>query len=354
MTVQMVKIYFDPTLPIPQKRTYYADLTRLFWHSDGRVEQERQFGETILKRVETLEDADVTALPMSWNYYLETKQLSPAQAFIALSRAAYKPCVIFAMGDYKPHTPSAGVITFASSLYRSRLQPRTYAVPAIFEDYIQVYYGGEAPLREKSPVPVAGFCGQGKASEITFLKLLARNLRANIINTLGIARYEAPPIVPHTRLRSKVLTTIQSDSRLDTDFIIHDRYWAGLTNNQSTSEQRKAAKRRFVENIVNTDYTVCVRGAANYSKRFYEALCCGRIPIFVNTDCVLPFENAIDWKQYCVWVEADELNQIGDKVLAFHNALSNRAFKELQTACRQLWLDRLTQGGFMGRFQETI
>ena len=68
--------------------------------------------------------------------------------------------------------------------------------------------------------------------------------------------------------------------------------------------------------------------------------------IFVNTDCVLPYDFAIDWKKYCVWVEESELSSIAEKVLDFHSKLSDREFVELQYECRNLWEKWLSPEGF--------
>ena len=98
----------------------------------------------------------------------------------------------------------------------------------------------------------------------------------------------------------------------------------------------------FYENINSSDYVVCVRGAGNFSVRFYETLAMGRIPIFVNTDCALPLENEIDWKKHVVWIERKEIKHIAEKVKDFHSALSSNDFIDLQNANRTLWNERLT------------
>ena len=58
----------------------------------------------------------------------------------------------------------------------------------------------------------------------------------------------------------------------------------------------KQLRFEFIRNILSSDYTLCFRGSGNYSLRFYETLCLGRIPLFINTDCKLPFEDEINWR----------------------------------------------------------
>ena len=58
----------------------------------------------------------------------------------------------------------------------------------------------------------------------------------------------------------------------------------------------KIARRAFIDNIIIGDYTFCYRGTSKLFFRFYETLCLGRIPLFIDTDCKLPFDDTIDWK----------------------------------------------------------
>ena len=110
----------------------------------------------------------------------------------------------------------------------------------------------------------------------------------------------------------------------------------------------------FYQNIVDSDYVVCVRGAGNFSVRFYETLAMGRIPVFVNTDCLLPLSDKINWKKHVVWVEEKEIPIINKKIVDFHNSLSIKDFKELQLANRTLWLESLTLGGFFKTFFKNL
>src|SRR5262249_13911890 len=72
----------------------------------------------------------------------------------------------------------------------------------------------------------------------------------------------------------------------------------------------------FRENVLDSHYVLCPRGGGNWSYRFYETLCLGRIPVFFNTDCALPYESLIKWRDYCVWVEGDEIERAPELILA--------------------------------------
>ncbi|NEP12115.1 MAG: exostosin family protein [Symploca sp. SIO2C1] len=102
--------------------------------------------------------------------------------------------------------------------------------------------------------------------------------------------------------------------------------------------------------MIQSDYILCCRGSGNYSYRLYETLCMGRIPIFINTDCTLPYDFLIDWKEYCVWIEESEIDQASSKLIDFHNSLSEKDFINLQYKCREIWLKWLSPEGFFSNF----
>jgi hypothetical protein len=89
-----------------------------------------------------------------------------------------------------------------------------------------------------------------------------------------------------------------------------------------------------------------MRGGGNYSVRFYETLCLGRIPIFINTDCLLPFQDEINYKSIFPWIELDDLQHAAEIVKNFHSRLSDDDFIKLQRTCRKLWIEHMTPDGF--------
>ena len=93
-----------------------------------------------------------------------------------------------------------------------------------------------------------------------------------------------------------------------------------------------------------------MRGGGNYSIRFYETLCLGRIPIMVNTDCKLPFEEKINWKEICVWINENDSMRINDVIIDYHNNITEKQFIERQNYCREIWVKYLSKEGFYNQF----
>ena len=102
--------------------------------------------------------------------------------------------------------------------------------------------------------------------------------------------------------------------------------------------------------MLESDYALCVRGNGNFSYRLYETLCMGRIPVFVDTDCVLPLDFDIAWREHCVWVDETEIDRIGDRILEFHDSVDEGEFEERQRACRDLWETHISPQGFFSSF----
>ena len=69
---------------------------------------------------------------------------------------------------------------------------------------------------------------------------------------------------------------------------------------------------------------------------------CGRIPLFIDTDCVLPFDFAIDWKRFRVWVDQVDLRSVADSGGRVPRLHLGEEFEELQVACRRLWEEWLS------------
>jgi len=346
------RAFFDDQIPFSENRLDLCDVIRPFWNNRSLEENIKIYGDfpKWLERVDSLDKADAAVLPMHWGYYQRSHQERVGARFAEQARSANKPLVVFAPGDLKPHVPFADAVIFGASLYRSKSKSHHFAHAAFLGDYVAQYLGNHMSPRVKGKKPVVGFCGQASSTPVRLMGMWLRNVSLAVRDKLSVLPFEVPPITPHILLRAKILKTLAQSDSVQTNFLIRDRYWGGAESVIKQPSQKGDLKREFINNIVNSDYTVCVRGSGNFSKRLYETLCCGRIPIFVNTDCVLPFDFKVDWKQYCVWIEEHEIPKIGEIVAAFHDTLSPKEFIELQHKCRMFWLRWLTLSGFYEHF----
>ena len=110
----------------------------------------------------------------------------------------------------------------------------------------------------------------------------------------------------------------------------------------------------FYQNIEKNHYTLCVRGTGNFSARFYETLSLGRIPVLINTDCILPFANQINWREHIICIEQNELTDIDYKILDFHTSLNQDSLTHMQKMNRELWKNKFSFPGFVRQLTSNL
>ena len=296
----------------------------------------------------TLEEADVAILPMAWNYYVKTATEQKAIDFIKQCDGLQKEVLAYNAGDFGVRIPYFdNVACFRFGGYASQFSNKEHTLPPFITDPLKKYFDSDRIFeRSYQNQPLIGFCGQANGSQLNAIKELVTTAGRNLKNMVGLSREEPQNILSTSFLRASLLEKLQQSPKVKTNFILRKKYRAGVKHNKD----KHKTTLEFYNNINQSDYTVCVRGAGNFSVRFYETLAMGRIPVFINTDCSLPLDEVIPWKEHVVWVEYRECHQVAQKVTEFHQALSETDFIALQQANRNLWKDYLTLGGFFKTF----
>ena len=94
---------------------------------------------------------------------------------------------------------------------------------------------------------------------------------------------------------------------------------------------------QFFKNMNDNLYSLCVRGGGNYSFRLGESLMMGRIPVLIDTECILPFENEIPYDTNCVRIKPENFNRIFDVVQEYHDAHTEEELISIQKQNRIIW-----------------
>lgn len=285
-----------------------------------------------------LDAADVVVHALPYQNDAETRRVANS------AREAGLPCLFFrATDDPTPANPPWGVV-YRTSIDRERRTPCERALPAIADDLL-AECGGELRIRRKPDRPTVGFCGHvGSPRELVFRRLAGLVLG-------GGPRDKAEGML----LRARALEVLARSGRVDARLIARTRIWGGASIHSRATDalaQRAAVRQDFLDNLIGSDYGLSLRGKGNYSFRLYEVLAMGRIPLFVDTRCVLPFDDEIDWKRHCVWVDATELDRLDEIVAQFHADIHPDDFEALQAANRRLWLDYMTPRAIYSRILE--
>lgn len=351
----MLRVYAERSHYSEAHRSALNDIVKAFWNDATSEERKQRYGNRtqVFEVVEDPAKADVHLLTMRWQHYVEQGRTWQALAAVDLARANHKPIAVFSLSDFEANFPVLGtdIHLFQVSAYRSRKNFSNHAIPAFIDDPTRNFRSGQVEPRHKSARPTVGFCGQAGSSLPRHAFRWLRNRYRQVRWRFGMERWEPPPL-EHTWFRQHVLDVFASDPAVAARYVLRTRYRAGLSQAKDRNDPVQQARRDFLENVADTDFTVCMRGGGNFSIRFYEALALGRIPIFIDTDCVLPFHDRVNWRELVVWVDEHELRSGPAKVAGEYARMSDHELVERQLACRALWTERLTADGFYRHFHE--
>lgn len=191
-------------------------------------------------------------------------------------------------------------IFFRVSGFRSKNNCNVIGMPYIVKDYFSGNY--------KSKKLSLSYCGWPDNNP--FKQKIVRQL-----NNLNYANF--------------IIRDCWADDKKDLlGFSSDDSYNIGPT---------EQSKYEFISNIENNLYGLAVRGANNSSYRLYELFMMGRIPVLLNTDCILPFETQIPYKKNTVFI--DKFSDIDNQIRKFHDEHTEEELIDIQKQNRQIWLD---------------
>ena len=340
----MIKIFTEISHYDSSKRGFLNDILRPFLPTE-RLEE---FGidNRMIKLVHNIEESDLCLLPLAWNYYLNTNTIFLANKLIKKSQKYGKKILIGVNGDSFIQIPnSKHIIGMYASIYKTLNKSNYIPLPVIIRDPLQYINKDKIDIRKLNKIPSIGFCGQIDSNSMVSLLKLFKRVWQNILFYSQLSNRYTGPIIPPTLLRRRVLDIIEEKSdKIYSVFIRRNKYQGGISKKDYSFD---GIRTEFYQNINSTDYTICIRGTGNFSARFYETLGLGRIPIFINTDCILPFNDVIDWKKHVVWIEYNEISNIETIILEFHKSLTEETFNKLQISNRRLWERYFSFSGFI-------
>ncbi|QHI35223.1 hypothetical protein IMCC3317_05690 [Kordia antarctica] len=301
--------------------------------------------------VDSIEEAEVAFLPFSWNYYLNNNLQSEAERFVNDCHTNNLKVLSYVSGDEGVMPTNKDVYVFRNSGYKSKKLPNQIAFPAFFKDPL-VHYMEKSThqVRIKDEKPVIGFVGQATPNLLKVAKdiglIIYRNLKFHLGKTLNEPQqWFAAPF-----MRYKYLKRLEKNTKIETKIVYRQRYRAGVRKNRSVDRTTY----EFYENINDSDYIFNLRGAGNFSVRFYQTLAMGRIPVLIDTDCLLPLEGIIDWTQHCIRIPQGKEHEMEQRLLEFHQNLTQEQFEHIQKENRKLWEEYLTLTTFFARIHDLI
>lgn len=311
-------------------------------YADALIEHGREFLD-----LTELTGADIAVHPLAGRLLVRLPDMAErARAFADEARAAGRRSVFFiepadTRGHLDPPFPVRDALVLRGSIFRSRRERGEYALPGWHDDV------GAGPVRARHD-PVVSFCGAVIPEHPPAAGLAAKAKRA-----AGDARRLAWRLQRRHEedlfVRARALAALERQDAVRTSIVVRGSGGGGSWGDFDHAAW-SVARGEYLDNMRESDYVLCTRGDGNWSVRYYEAMCMGRIPVVVDTDLVMPYDWLVDWRRYGVWLDRSEVPAIGERVTAFHDSLTDGEFADLQRECRELWERYFSPLGFFRSF----
>ena len=351
--MKKIKIYTENHASEKYWLSHLVHPVRAFW-GDGTEdwsiwEKDFLFYKDYFEITFDINESDIGFLPLTLNYYIKNNLLSQVDGLAKILDNINKKLIVWIDGDHSVRYKNSNCIFIRYFGQNSENKQNEFIQPGdMKDDLLNEFLQGELQVRDKNYKPIIGFDGIANYPPLKLAGTILKNSVHNFFHSILKTQFSPDPVIPYLIKRKEILKKLSDQSEIITNFRIRDSFAPG------TIGKNKNARVEYVNNIINSDYTLCYRGAANYSLRLYETLCLGRIPLFINTDCVLPFENEIPWNDICLWVEDSEIDHLGEKITDYHHSMNGTQFREKQAQCRQIWEIYLSRKGFYSNFKNQI
>lgn len=329
----MIKLYTYGEYLTPNYRAYVFPL--LF----DLIYLKRDALDPYYALVDDLDNCDIAVFPIDITHLFALRRKNELFEFIKAARKSRKKIWVYSGGDIGNTIAYNDIYVFRLGGFDSKLGKRTLILPSFIDDPLERVLQRDFTAIQKSEKPDIGFVGHAQAGVKKYLEEVSSFIRWNLRRYRRSAFSDFQSFYPSGVVRARQLNKLKADTRLKCNFVFRSKYRAGVT----TEEERKRTTGEFYENIFDNMYTFCIRGHGNFSVRFYETIAMGRIPILVDTDCRMPLQQVIEWKEHAIIVSEEDIGKLADAICQFHDTHSEAQLIQKQINNRQLWHEKLSR-----------
>ncbi|MFD2727421.1 hypothetical protein [Hyunsoonleella rubra] len=336
----MLKLYTDISFLTEQYRGYvFPVLFDLHYVKSGPLQK-------YYSLTDDLYSANIVVFPVDYSIFYKNRKAF--DALIGKAKTAHKPIWIYTAGDFgfTVHIPNS--TTFRLGGFHSELSQNSFILPSFVNDPYETVLEGQFVALPKEIKPTIGFVGHANTGMTNYLKSYLSHLKLRLKNTLNSSYFDMQPFYPSGQKRFQYLMKLQGGNHFKTNFILRDKYRAGV----SGENEKVNTTKEFYQNIFDNLYTFCIRGLGNFSVRFYETLAVGRIPILINTDCRLPLDAMINWEEHAIILDSSGNTPIETQILNFHNSKTNDELVGIQNSNRLLWETHLRRHSYFVKIHD--
>lgn len=294
-------------------------------------------------------EADILSIPNGYfRLHKHPLGLEVIQHYQNLSKRYRKPLLINAFGDLDDEIPIENSINLWFQKYRPTISEFDIIVPPSIIDI-----GSQGTnIRVKSKAPKVGFMGFAEYDS-WLIELKQRLLNSRYVVKHFFDGYSKAKIDGKI-YRKLSIRNLEKSPGIESAIVVRPFFGGSKTIIESNFNDVRDIREEYINNLIESDYVLTPKGAGNFSLRFYETLSVGRIPILINTEMVLPLEDMIDYSEFCLIINYQDISKLGDILTDFHKNLSNEKFQSMQAKSREAFIKYLRVDNFYRNLFSTI
>lgn len=139
-------------------------------------------------------------------------------------------------------------------------------------------------------------------------------------------------------IRNKIYRRYSSDK----DFTLIGKNWDSTVSLDDFTT--------FVNVTKHSKFTLCPRGYGAQSFRLYEVLQLNSVPVIVYNKVWLPFNDTINWKNFCILVHENEIYKLKEKLLN----ITDQHYEQMLNTGKQIYNEYFTMEGMSNNILKTL
>lgn len=280
-----------------------------------------------------LQTADMVLAPYP-HVWLTRHDTALLDECIRTARDAKRPLLIDGLGDVEVPVAFENAYVLRYGGYRFLPERGRIQVPPIADDLLTRHRGGILSIRKKEEGrPTVCFAGWAKLSPSQHLRTVIKELPVRLRGIID-SRYRS--CVKGVLWRRRAIDIVRGSSLVT--FNLRERSSFSGSPKTAGGDVRKLQE-EMVNDIVNSDYALDVRGDANASTRLFEILSLGRIPVIVDTERNFPFSDKVDYSSFALIVDFRDIKKLPERIAEFHKNISPERFEQMQKSARDAYVN---------------
>lgn len=277
------------------------------------------------------DEADLVLMPYAHNWVLRVMPEMFLQCSAVAQRLG-KPLLVDGIGDVEHSLPKE-VLVLRYGGYRFSRVGNEIFIPPYADDLLETHCAGALQLREWRPTPTVGFSGWASLTPAQAARTIVKEL-PDRLHGIFDSRWRAKK--KGVFFRRQALAILRRSSKVTLNALARTSY----SGHADTHEKDpNVLRKEFVDNLLESDYGLDIRGDANQSTRLFEMLSLGRIPIIVDTERNFAFDDVLDYSTFSFKIDFRDIKKLPELIAQFHAGLTNEQFQTMQQKAREAYIN---------------